>query len=72
MGYIAPITNYQYVQYQERVRAKEEKMDPYPINKVQKISLNPQNDYNIMNGKNNSITIEKIITGKGRHFSEYV
>ncbi|MBS4193674.1 hypothetical protein [Lederbergia citri] len=71
MGYIAPITQYQYMQYHERVRAKGKKLDPYPINSVQKISLNSNHDYNSLGIKNNPLTIEKI-TGKGRHFSEYV
>lgn len=71
MGYIAPITQYQYMQYHERVRAKGKKTDPYPISTVPKISLNPNDDYNYLDIKNNPMTIEKM-TGKGRHFSEYV
>ncbi|MBS4198705.1 hypothetical protein KHA93_03445 [Bacillus sp. FJAT-49732] len=70
MGYIAPIHNYQYTQYHERLRAKANKIEPYPINKVQKVNLTPDNNYNGIE-KKFTYSIEKV-TGKGRHFSEYV
>ncbi|MCR2820965.1 hypothetical protein [Lederbergia panacisoli] len=71
MGYIAPMTQYQYVQYHDRVRAKGEKVDPYPITTVQKVNLNTNSFYNNVLNENTAMTIEKL-TGKGRHFSEYV
>jgi len=71
MGYIAPITQYQYIQYHDRVRAKESKLDPYPITTVPKVNLYTNNQYHKVGSEKNELIMEKI-TGKGRHFSEYV
>lgn len=37
MGYIAPITQFQYMQYSERVEAKPKIQDPFPVTNVQKV-----------------------------------
>lgn len=36
MGYIAPITNYQYIQYNERVMDENRKSNPMHVNPVHK------------------------------------
>lgn len=36
MGYIAPITNYQYIQYNQRVMDENRKIDPMHVNAVHK------------------------------------
>ncbi|MED3551592.1 hypothetical protein [Cytobacillus praedii] len=61
MGYIAPVTNYQYSQYAERVISKG--YDPYrfvPINRI-KPSTNPREyDHPILNGKTHPIKRSKM------------
>lgn len=60
MGYIAPITNYQYSQYAERVISKG--YDPYrfvPINRI-KPSTNPQEYHQSFNEKTSFVNRHKV------------
>ena len=61
MGYIAPVTNYQYSQYAERVNSQG--YDPYrfvPINRI-KPSTNPREyDHPILNGQTHPIKRSKM------------
>ncbi|MBS4177377.1 hypothetical protein [Lederbergia citrea] len=85
MGYIAPVPQYQYQQYQERVKTKPKVQDPFPITENWKADLNPKFrnalEENIKaafykenpNKRKEVIPIyENFEAGKGRHLNEYV
>jgi hypothetical protein len=88
MGYIAPVPNYQYMQYAEREANKD--YDPFtfmPINRIRPLANKDQqpddinNDNNMLKysdrkrlRKDDTVTAEFLadITGKGKYINEYV
>ncbi|MFZ3577932.1 hypothetical protein [Virgibacillus sp. DJP39] len=87
MGYILPITHYQYQDYQNRVI--KDKQNPYYIEKAYKVVLDnasrEMEEDTQANGNNSETAYETVqstnpeiekfyseLTGKGQHFSESI
>ncbi|MCA1031135.1 hypothetical protein LCL95_08880 [Bacillus timonensis] len=81
MGYIMPVNHEQYTQYSNRLTPY--KFDDLPVEKIKRLDiqsrLNGQNlfyDGVIQSKKQNKVhrhlQIEQKLTGKGRHFDEWI
>lgn len=80
MGYIAPVTAYQYEDYKRRIEQAEHIQDPMPVTPTAKVEhifgrriLPFYQDGKYYPGKSKKQAKELLdLTGKGRYVNEYV